>query len=206
MIPPEIRTIKEQTEARIKEKGSVFIAYTFPLKNPEEAEAFLTKIRKQDYDATHHCYAYKLSDLSFKYSDDGEPSGSAGLRILNAIDHFNLTNLLIVVTRYFGGTKLGVGPLGKAYYTAAENALSKCEIIQLKSYIRIDIIADFEYINHIHRLLSDTDSKILNIYYSENVKFECLAVPDIIDSLKEQVTGITRGKGQLNVFNDYYLI
>jgi uncharacterized YigZ family protein len=206
MIPAEISTIKSSCDSRLKEKGSVFIAIAHPVKNIEETETLLSKIRKQYYDASHHCFAYRLSDGIFRYSDDGEPQGTAGLRILNAIDHFNLKNLLVVVIRYFGGTKLGVGPLGKAYYAAATQTLLAAEIIKLTSFIRSIIIVDFVHLNHIYRYLGETDSRILKTDLTDTAKFECLVKPDVINTLKEHIMEITRGKGELNITDDYYLI
>ncbi|MDZ7765436.1 MAG: YigZ family protein [Melioribacteraceae bacterium] len=105
----------------------MFIGYAAPCKNDEEAEQILEGKKKQYYDATHNCYAYKILPESIKYLDDGEPSGTAGIRILNAIQHFDLTNLIVISTRYFGGTKLGVGPLGKAYYNSALLYTQRCK-------------------------------------------------------------------------------
>src|ERR1035437_8880518 len=118
-----IRSIEGFTEAGIKEKGSAFTGQAYFMSDSDECVKKLNKIIKQFYDATHHCYCYKLNSGEAKYSDNGEPSGTAGIRILNAIEHFDLTDILVVVIRYFGGTKLGVGPLGKAYYESALNVL-----------------------------------------------------------------------------------
>ena len=112
-IVKSIRTIEGITEASIKEKGSVFTGKAYFMSNSQDCIAKLNEIKKEFYDATHHCYCYKLNTGEIKYSDNGEPSGTAGIRILNAIEHFILTDMLVVVIRYFGGTKLGVGPLVK---------------------------------------------------------------------------------------------
>jgi putative IMPACT (imprinted ancient) family translation regulator len=113
------QTIKEPNESRIKEKSSIFIGRAFPIKSTNEAEKILGKVKQEFYDASHHCFAYKLIDGNVKSSDAGEPPGTAGVRILNAIKHFKLNNILLIMVRYFGGTKLGIGPLGKAYYQCA---------------------------------------------------------------------------------------
>ena len=112
----EIKTIKKSAEVKFKEKGSLFLSKSYNITNVENVEDILNNLKKEFFDATHRCFAYRLNSVStannFRYSDDGEPSGTAGIRILNAIDHFELQNCLIAVIRYFGGTKLGVGPLG----------------------------------------------------------------------------------------------
>ena len=101
MLPEQIKTIKDFRQASIKEKASEFIAIVYPVDNKETAVNKLNEIRKKYYDASHHCFAYKLKNGDEKYSDDGEPNGTAGLRILNAIEHFDLTNVLLIVVRYF---------------------------------------------------------------------------------------------------------
>jgi putative IMPACT (imprinted ancient) family translation regulator len=106
MNPSEIRTIRTGDEVKFKEKGSLFISQPFSIENEQSATEILREIKKKYFDASHHCYAWRLSDGNFKSSDDGEPSGTAGLRIMNAIDHYDLTNLIVIVTRWFGGTKL----------------------------------------------------------------------------------------------------
>lgn len=170
----KILTVKREYQATIKEKGSSFIAYLFPVKNLDDFRNKLTQIEKEYHDATHHCYAVKLLN-DFKYSDDGEPNGTAGIRILNAIEHYNLVNVAIVVVRYFGGIKLGVGPLGKAYYDAADNVINTAEIITKVEYCIYEIIFDFDSSNKIYHILNTVKANILSTDYDDNsikVKFE----------------------------------
>lgn len=174
----EIKTIKNNSEFKFKEKGSLFLSKSFALNDEKSAEEILLKLKKEFYDATHHCYAYKLnnavsSDI-IKYSDDGEPSGTAGIRILNAIDHAGLTNCMVIVIRYFGGTKLGVGPLGKAYYNAAIGVLDSSGIIVKKPSFKITLSCTFPLLNLAHRVLAQYDAKILNTVYENEIKFECM--------------------------------
>ena len=131
------KTIGSFNETTLKEKSSVFNAQAYPVENEEDALQIVEKTKKKYYDATHHCYAYKLTGNKIKYSDAGEPSGTAGIRILNAINHFNMQNILVIVIRYFGGTKLGVGPLGKAYYNSVIQTLKSSRIIEKKAYKKI---------------------------------------------------------------------
>ncbi|MBI2419374.1 MAG: YigZ family protein [Ignavibacteriales bacterium] len=125
-------TISEKAEFRIKEKGSLFIGIAFPVHNVQECDEILAQHRKEFYDATHVCYAYRVINGPVKYSDDGEPTGTAGVRLLNAIEHYNYFNILVLSIRYFGGTKLGVGPLGKAYYDSAKNISQVYRIFSLR--------------------------------------------------------------------------
>ncbi|MDY0082235.1 MAG: YigZ family protein, partial [Ignavibacteriaceae bacterium] len=130
MLPEQIKTIKEYRQNSFKEKSSEFLAIVYPVENVSAAQDYLQEIRKKYYDASHHCYSYKIKTGEQKYSDDGEPNGTAGIRILNAIEHFGLTGILLFVVRYFGGIKLGVGQLGKAYYNASIGVFEHSEIIQ----------------------------------------------------------------------------
>ena len=128
----QYQTIANQTEGVYKEKGSKFIGVAFPVFSEDEFKEKLQQLKKDYHDARHHCYAYKigLTDNEYRYSDDGEPNNSAGAPIYGQIQSFNITNIGIVVIRYFGGTKLGVGGLITAYKEAAKDALSNAKIIE----------------------------------------------------------------------------
>ena len=125
--PAKILTVKEFYESKFKQKGSIFVGQAYPAGQEKQAEEILELVRKKYHDATHHCYAYRVYAKEEKYSDDGEPSGTAGVRILNAIHHLDLYNVLVISIRYFGGVKLGVGPLGKAYYQSALQTLEQAK-------------------------------------------------------------------------------
>jgi uncharacterized YigZ family protein len=173
-LPYQIKTIDEFKESTLVEKKSTFIARVYPADAEEKAKTCLTEIKKKYYDATHHCYAYRLADGSFRYSDAGEPSGTAGIRILNAIDHFELSNIIVIVTRYFGGIKLGVGPLGKAYYLASYEVLSESSIISKQLFQKAIIKSKFDKVSSIHKILTDHKSIIIESDYSEDVTYQCL--------------------------------
>jgi len=126
----EYLTIRDNRETEIKILGSRFLSYAFPCTKAEEFTTALEKLRVVHYNATHHCFAWRMGydGTMFRYSDDGEPAGTAGKRILACIDGANLTDVGIVVVRYFGGTKLGVGGLARAYSDAADAVLQRCSI------------------------------------------------------------------------------
>ena len=195
--PEEISVINEKCESELKEKNSRFIGFAFPIENEEGVQFHLKELKKKYYDATHHCYAYKTLKLA-KYSDSGEPSGTAGIRIFNAIEHFNLTNTLVVVVRYFGGTKLGVGGLGKAYYETAIKALEKAKKINKKLYQKVLISVDFEQVNKIYQIFNETENRILNTTYSDNVEFECLIASDNIRQTISKLKDATNGSININ--------
>jgi len=191
----EIETIVTKSEFQFKEKGSLFVGRVFPIQNVEEAESILSAIRKKHYDATHNCYAYKLiDDESFKYSDDGEPSGTAGIRIFNAIKHFNLSNVLIISTRYYGGTKLGVGPLGKAYYNSAFGAIENATIVTKVNYSKVIIDFGYEFISDVHHFINTYKAQNIINLFNENPQIECLIKPEFVDKLTEDLTAVSSGK------------
>lgn len=202
----QITTIGAPSESKFKEKGSLFIGRAFMTENTKEAAEILAGLKKEFYDATHHCYAYRNVDGSFKYSDDGEPNGTAGIRILNALDHFNLTNTLVVVIRYYGGTKLGVGPLGKAYYTSAYNSLESAKKIIKKAYIKILVEADFPDMNYVHKAAADWDIKIQNSSFDERSHFDCLAEITKADGFCKELTELSNGKISAKTFENRHFI
>ncbi len=193
-----IKTLKEPAESIYKEKGSEFIAKAFPAKMEDEVHKFLNEIKKKYYDASHHCYAYRLKDDTFRYSDAGEPTGTAGIRILNAIDHFELKDILIIVIRYFGGVKLGVGPLGRAYYFSSEILLKNCVYQEEKPFFKITIISDFDYVSLIHRVISNYSAIIENTHYGEDVRFECLIPQTNLKRIEKELIDSSKGKIKIN--------
>ncbi|MHB8581123.1 MAG: IMPACT family protein [Ignavibacteriaceae bacterium] len=195
----QIKTIASATETKLKEKSSVFLGFAFPVKSVDEAVEKLALLRKEYFDATHHCYAYRLIDGILKYSDDGEPSGSGGVRIFNAIEHFELMNVLLVVVRYFGGIKLGVGPLGKAYYNSALQTIELTQIYVQKPYIKIEIVSNYLFINQIKKLLSKYEAIIEDIKFDEEVRFSYFVNPGKIEMLSYELTELSKGETKISV-------
>jgi len=140
------KTIIKPAEGLFKDKGSKFIALAFPVESEEQIRSIIQQIRKEHHSARHHCYAWRLgSDKSvFRANDDGEPSSTAGKPILGQIQSFDLTNILIVVVRYFGGTLLGVSGLINAYRNAASDAILQAEIIE--KLVEKKLLIEFDYL------------------------------------------------------------
>lgn len=196
-LPEEIRTIEDFKETITTINKSRFIAQVFSVKSEDDAKDFLIKAKKKYYDASHHCYAYKLVDGKFHYSDAGEPNGTAGIRILNAIDHFELVDQLVIVSRIFGGIKLGVGPLGKAYYESAFQVLEDSKI-ELKSlYQKVLISSDFNQVSLIHRILTQYKSVIIKSEYEDSLKIECLIKPAASTQIHQML--VESGKNRINI-------
>lgn len=201
--PDKINTINKKDESEFKEKGSLFIGQIFPIRNSEEAEKILSATRKKYYDATHNCYAYKLiSDEDIKYSDDGEPNGTAGIRILNAINHYQLSNVLVISTRYFGGTKLGVGPLGKAYYNSAVSAIETASIITKLNYSEILIEFDYNMTSHVHHFLNQSGAKNTKNLFDEIPKIQCHIKPENLQKLIDELTLVSKGRINITILNE----
>ena len=159
------KTIKQASkEGLFKDKGSKFYGYAFPVTNEEEIKEKIELLKKQHYNARHWCYAWQLGKRydHYRANDDGEPSNSAGMPIYGQLQSFNVTNILVVVVRYFGGTKLGVGGLIKAYKNGAKLALENSIIIH-KTIDEVFLIK-FEYpeMNTIMRIIKDENISIIN--------------------------------------------
>jgi uncharacterized YigZ family protein len=169
MEPFSFLTIDKPAEGLYKELGSKFLAYAFPVASESEIKAILEALRKKYFDATHHCYAWVLGADKSKYraADDGEPNHSAGDPILGQIRSKNLTNVVVVVVRYFGGTKLGVGGLIQAYKAAAEEALNKAVIIEKQVTVPVVLKFEYETTPEVMRLIKEFDMEISSQEYSE---------------------------------------
>lgn len=168
----EFKTVANISEGLYKEKGSKFIAYCIPFDKEESLKAELNNIKKIHPQARHICYAYKVgvTIIKTRTNDDGEPNNSAGIPILGQINSFNITNVLIAVVRYFGGTKLGVGGLVTAYKTAAKEAVLTNTIVTevLKSMFEIEF--SYLQLQQIMKLLKSNGAKIIFIDQSEMEK------------------------------------
>lgn len=157
------RTISGTSTAEYKERGSKFLAFAYPAKSEDEIRSCLASLRKKYFDARHHCYAYVLgSDKKiFRANDDGEPNHSAGDPILGQIRSLDLTNVLVVVVRYFGGTKLGVGGLIQAYRAAAASALSCAEVIDKEVKVQFMLNFNYKETAEVMRLLKSFEAEII---------------------------------------------
>ena len=151
------RTIKHPSEGLYKEKGSKFLAFAFPVSTEEDIRQRLADLRKQYHDARHHCYAWRLGPEKdrFRVNDDGEPSGSAGKPILGQIHSRDLSEVLVVVVRYFGGTLLGVGGLIRAYRAAASDALDQNTLIERRVFDQIKLDFRYEQMNAVMKLIKE---------------------------------------------------
>jgi len=165
------KTITSKSEGFYKEKGSKFLSFASHVTNEGEVKEILEKLRKEFHDARHVCFAYILGfDKSgFRMNDDGEPSGTGGRPIYGQLQSFDLTNTLVAVVRYFGGTKLGVSGLINAYKTATQDALNNAEIVTLKIYDVYEIIYPYSMMNDVMRILKEENLEQI----SSSFELEC---------------------------------
>jgi uncharacterized YigZ family protein len=186
--------ISPSEEVLFKEKNSKFFASAFPVTTEEEVKNNLEILRKKHFGAGHFCYAFQLGSdkIQFRANDDGEPSNSAGAPIYGQIQSFALTNILVVVVRFFGGTKLGVGGLISAYKTAAQMALETAEIIEKTINIHYIISFDYKNMNKVMRVIKEKNLNIISQIMEENCQIEIATrkknaevVFDIFNSLFE---------------------
>lgn len=160
MEPDTYLTIKSFSEGLYKEKGSRFISLAYPVTDQEAIKSILSQVKKEHHSARHHCYAWMLGHerSNYRVNDDGEPSGSAGKPILGQINAFQVTNILIVVVRYFGGKLLGVSGLINAYRTAAESALVNNEILEHHVMDYYELTFPYSSINDVMKLIKEEDA------------------------------------------------
>lgn len=179
------RTIAQPAEGLYKEKGSKFIALAFPVFTEDDIKETLSELRKQYYDARHHCYAYSLGADKSRYraNDDGEPNHSAGDPILGQIRSADLTNVLVVVIRYFGGTKLGVSGLINAYKTSSAEALANAEIVEAYETVLLKTHFGYTQMNDVMSLVKDQDLAVKE----QDFTLDCRLTLEVRTSLQEEI-------------------
>jgi uncharacterized YigZ family protein len=191
MDPFYYNTIEQPAMAEFKDRGSKFIAYSYPVYSIDQAKKYLAALKKEHPKAVHHCLAYRMGvdGATYRVSDDGEPSGSAGRPILGQIDSKQLTNILVVVVRYFGGTLLGVPGLINAYKTATSLALQLAPIIQKPVEIAYTLHFDYQQMNEVMMLIK---------------QYNCSVVEQVAQLFVELKVGIPKSRVEevINKMND----
>ncbi|SIN66663.1 IMPACT family protein [Algoriphagus halophilus] len=178
-------TIKRPSEGLYKDRSSKFFYFAFPVRSEEEIKDHLAELRKTYYDARHHCYAYVLGKeaTTFRAVDDGEPNHSAGDPILGQIRSNNLTNILIVVVRYFGGTKLGMSGLIQAYKTSAALAIEENEIIEEQVLSSVKIKFSYPAMNEVMKLVKTHELEIIH----QELMLDCKMSLEYRKGIEEQL-------------------
>ena len=165
------QTLKSSIQAEFKDKGSRFLAFAYPVQTVEQVKKYVDDLRQEHHKARHWCYAYRfgVDGNQFRANDDGEPSGSAGRPILGQIDSFELTDVLVVVVRYFGGTLLGVPGLIHAYKTSTQMALENAQIIEKNIEKTVRIRCEYPYLNEAIRIAKNHQAEIIE----QDLQLDC---------------------------------
>jgi uncharacterized YigZ family protein len=196
----EYRTLRGIGTAQLVIKKSVFIGYASPASSEEEAKEFIAKIKSNHSDATHNVSAYLINDgknFAVRYDDDGEPKGSAGKPVLRVIQNKGLNNVVVVVTRYFGGIKLGYGGLVKAYSDAASLAIENAGIVEVYETERFEVAFPYGLFHTVRSTIEENGGRVVGEEYGELVKFTVETIRGKAEPLMELLTGKTRGKVRL---------
>jgi len=166
------KTIEKPSEGYFKDKGSKFLAYVFPVNNEEEIKEQLTRIKKEHHSARHHCYAWRLGseEIQFRANDDGEPSSTAGKPILGQLQSFGVTNVLLVVVRYFGGILLGASGLINAYRTAAADALNNATIKTQLIERFFEVQFNYENLNDVMLIIKQENLNVVKTQFEESCR------------------------------------
>lgn len=177
------------------EKKSKFIAHIFNVESEQQAAAIIAEVKKKYWDARHNCYAYILGNKGEiqRFSDDGEPSGTAGKPILEVLSGNECSNCLCIVTRYFGGVLLGTGGLIRAYTSASKEALDDCLTGELVEGVHAYLDADYNYVGKIQHLCTQYDITIVNTEYSDNVIFELMMEKQVRQKFEKALTEMSSG-------------
>ncbi len=182
-------TIKASSEGFYKEKGSKFLAYAYPVSSREECKERVDSLKKEYHDARHHCYAFILGPegKEVRAADDGEPNHSAGDPILGQIKSFGLTDVLVVVVRYFGGTKLGVSGLITAYRTAAEEALKVATVVSVEIKKEFELHYPYDKTQQVLRLVDEFNVEITDQMFHESCVLKGRIDPELIEGLENKL-------------------
>lgn len=195
----EYKTVELESSDYFVEKKSKFIGYAKPVSTQDEAVEFINTIKSKHWDATHNVYAYALRENNTqRYSDDGEPSGTAGVPVLDVILKENVTDVCVVATRYFGGTLLGAGGLVRAYSHTSKIALDAAHIITMANCQIYSVIVDYSFYDRLNVLLSEFGANVIKSDFSTSVSVEFSIKEDISELLKDKLTDISNGKYSLN--------
>ena len=198
-------TVKNPSHFEYEDRKSVFIGQAMPVSTEAEAIAFIDSVKKRYPDARHHVYAYVLRENSvMRFTDDHEPQGTAGMPVLDIIRKNSCTDVVIVVTRYFGGTLLGTGGLVRAYTSAAVGALEAAEIIRYDIYSSIELAVSYSDYGRITSILSDLGFRIESTLYDTGIKIDGSIIKTRLDDLKNALVEATAGRIEIEIIGEEF--
>ncbi|MGI6104959.1 MAG: YigZ family protein [Raoultibacter sp.] len=197
-------TVGQQTSAEIVEKKSRFIAHIAPVSSEEDALAFLENVRAEHRMARHNVYAYILREgKRMRYSDDGEPSKTAGMPVLQTLQHAQLSDVIVVVTRYFGGTLLGTGGLVRAYTQATQEVIEEAELVQMSVCVDFTLKIPYSLYDQAVHISKHPDVRVLESNFAEEVSLSLVVREEASASMKEKFNELLRDQGVLIISDPY---
>ncbi len=197
---------EEMIEAEIEEKKSRFIASVFRVNSEEEALEKLKIIKKKYRDAKHHVFAFRIANEKERFSDDGEPSGTAGVPILDILRGEKLENVLVIVTRYFGGILLGTGGLVRAYGEATKEALKNVHKVQMKLCTEYEISMEYSYLDKLNYYLKSKSIKVKKIEYHEKICMNIIVEKSLEEEVLKEISDVLDRNANLKVVGTYYFV
>lgn len=202
---PSYQTVDKFAFDEFVEKRSRFIGYAKPVKTPDEANAFIEEIKAKHWDAKHNVYAYILRDGNReRYSDDGEPQGTAGVPTLDVLKKSGVTDVVVVVTRYFGGILLGGGGLVRAYSHAASIALAAAGIVTMRSYNLCHINMDYNLYGKFENLVKECGGNVLDSNFSDNVEINFQIPDEEMASFDVKLKDLSLGKASFDIVEEHH--
>lgn len=193
-------TIKSEARSEFEEKKSIFIGHTKRIYNEEDARSFINKIKEENREATHNVYAYVIGENMGiqRYNDDGEPQGTAGVPVLEVIKKNLITDVVIVVTRYFGGVLLGAGGLVRAYSKGASSAIKEAGIVEKVKGAALYISLEYDLLGKVQYIFAQNDWHIEQIEYSDKVKLKFFCEANKLEFIKGQIIEASSGRAVFN--------
>lgn len=206
-LDKEYKTVLNEAICEIEEKKSRFIASVKPVDDEEEAISFINGLKTKYWDATHNVYAYSIggNNIVQRYSDAGEPSGTAGLPMLEVIKRMNIQNLVVVVTRYFGGTMLGAAGLIRAYGKSAASGIEKAGVVVKKLCKEVSVIIEYTLLGKLQSLLISEGYTIKDIVYEQDVRIIVFVCVDEVESFNNVVIEATNARAIIQIGGNTYI-
>ena len=191
-------------EAEFVEKRSSFLGHVRYVETEDEAKAFVTEMKKKFYDARHNCWCYVIKDGAVRYSDDGEPQGTAGIPMLEVLKREGVTNVVCVVTRYFGGVLLGTGGLLRAYTKSAKDALDAAGICVVRRWVKAEIACSYAMLERLKTECTAIGGVVADIEYSADVCLKLLLPEDKADAFSQRTADVTAGASELEITGEEF--
>ena len=202
----DFRVPYQAAETEFTEKRSRFIGHLLPVETEEQAREFIAQMKKKYYDARHNCWCYLIGRDVLRYGDDGEPQGTAGQPMLNVFQRENVTNVVCVVTRYFGGVLLGTGGLVRAYSGAVKEGIAASKIGTMRYGVRLKICTDYNGIGRIQYILRQNGLEAEDTVYTDQVELTVLLAAECVPGLKKEITEATAAKAGIEEVEKLYFV